>query len=87
MGIIDHAKEISNSDIHYGHYRIYTPDLLRKHITNAGLEIQLEHNFYLKPLPTSMLTPLPMEIHDGLNKLGQEIPDYASYTYFEAKIK
>lgn len=83
MGLISHTEELSESDILYGHYRVYTRSLLREHVALAGLQVTYEQTFYLKPLPTSLLTPLPMEIHRGLYLLGQRFPEFASYMYME----
>lgn len=83
MGLISHTKGLSESDILLGHHRIYTPSMLRKHVKTAGLKITYEKFFYLKPLPTSMLTPLSMEIHRGFYILGQKFPEFASYMYME----
>jgi len=84
MGLIKSTTEIAESDKHFGHYRIYTHDLLRQHIEEAGFNINFEQSFYLKPLPTARLTPLPYEIHEGLFKMGQKLPDFASYIYIES---
>ena len=85
MGIIGSVTELSDSDRRIGHYRIYTLAELKQNIADAGLSISYERNFYLKPLPTSMLSELPMDVHLGLSKLGEAIPEYASYVYVEAE--
>jgi len=84
MGLIKSTTEIAESDKHFGHYRIYTLELLKQHIVEAELKIDFEQSFYLKPLPTSILTSLPSEIHEGLFKMGQKIPEFASYIYIES---
>lgn len=83
MGFIQQTEDLAESDILYGHCMVYTPSMLRKHVELAGLKVTYEHFFYLKPLPTSMLTPLSMEIHRGLYLLGQRFPEFASYMYME----
>ena len=85
MGMMSHTTKLTDSDIKLGHYRIYTLPLLKHHIKKSGLEKVFEQPFYLKPLPTKILTPLPMEIHRGLDLLGREYPELASYTYLEVK--
>ncbi len=85
MGMIDNVEELSESDFNLGHYRIYSRDLLREHVQEAGLIISYEQPFYLKPLPTSKLSGLDFEVHKALDLLGREIPEYASYIYLEAK--
>jgi SAM-dependent methyltransferase len=83
MGMISNVEELSDSDIRLGHYRVYTLDELVGHVTEAGLEVLYEQPFYMKPLPTSMLGDVPMEVHQGLNVLGQRYPEFASYVYLE----
>lgn len=82
MGIISKTTELGESDIKLGHYRVYTKQLIRKHVRESGLEKVFEQPFYLKPFPTKML-PLSMEIHRGLDLLGREYPELASYIYME----
>ena len=86
MGLIAHIEELSEADIRLGHYRVYSPSMLRDHLDEAGLQVTYEQPFYLKPLPTSMLTALPMEVHRGLDMLGRRLPEFASYMYLEATI-
>ena len=83
MGLISHPDDLGETDVQYGHRRVYTPDLLRKHMESADLQAVYELPFYLKPLPTPMLNPLSMEIHRTLYLLGQRFPEFASYMYME----
>jgi len=83
MGLISGIEELAETDIQYGHYRVYTPQLLKEHIKTAWLKVSYEQPFYLKPLPTSVLTPLSMEIHRSLFSLGQKFSEFASYMYLE----
>ncbi len=84
MGMIPDAGALAESDIQYGHYRVYMPTLLREHVAHAGFEITFEKCFYLKPLPTARLTPLPLELHQAFYRLGERFPEFASYIYLEA---
>jgi SAM-dependent methyltransferase len=83
MGQIPAVEALAPSDYSLGHHRVYTLGELRSHVTKAGLIITQEIPFYLKPLPTSMLSPLPMELHMGLHRLGMRFPEFASYAYVE----
>jgi SAM-dependent methyltransferase len=87
MGMISDIEEIAESDLHFGHYRVYTPEILNRHIVSAGLAENYKQFFYLKPLPTSNLTPLSMDVHKGLFKMGKIFPEFASYIYVEASVK
>lgn len=84
MGIICDVKDLAESDIKFGHYRVYTPGLLNEQIELSGLRSTYTLPFYLKPLPTAILTPLPAELHQALFELGQQFPQFASYIYIEA---
>ena len=84
MGLIKKLTELSDSDTRLGHYRVYTAELLAEQITSSGLCVCREERFYLKPLPTKMLSQLPLELHRGLCSLAQQLPDLASYIYVEA---
>ena len=86
MGQIPVVEALSENDIRLGHYRVYTLSQLRSHVLEAGLQIEREEPFYLKPLPTSMLTNLPMPLHEGLEKLGERFPEFASYVYLTARL-
>ena len=84
MGQIPDVEALSESDHRLGHYRVYTLPLLREHLVQGGFRILEEDPFYLKPLPTSMLNQLPMELHQGLESLGRRFPEFASYVRLEA---
>jgi len=84
MGQIPDVEALSENDIRLGHYRVYSLPQLRSHLVSAGLHILQEEPFYLKPLPTSMLSELPMALHEGLEKLGERHPEFASYVYMTA---
>jgi len=85
MGLISRINGLSKTDIRYGHYRVYTPALLRKHIGLAGLRITYEKSFYLKPFPSSVLSGMPLGIHRALFSLGEQFPEFAAYIYLELR--
>lgn len=84
LGMIPAVDALSESDIEYGHYRVYSPDRMRDHIQRAGLRRVFEMPYYLKPLSTEMLRALSDEQHRALFSLGRKFPDFASYYYTEA---
>ena len=86
LGMIPSADALSESDIEYGHFRVYSPELMRDHIQCAGLRQVYEMPYYLKPLSTRMLQDLSDEQHRALFRLGQKMPDLASYYYAEATL-
>ena len=84
MGIIGQIDECGESDLKLGHYRVYLPFQLNEHIEAAGLEIKYQDHFYMKPLPTSMMEKLPVEILQGFDELGRKFTDLSFYIYVEA---
>jgi SAM-dependent methyltransferase len=84
LGLIDGIHQLAATDLAFGHHRVYDLPLLRTHVAAAGLAIRDEAPFYLKPLPTATLDPLPWELHDALDALGAKFPQFAAYVYLEA---
>jgi SAM-dependent methyltransferase len=87
IGLIKNVDELSESDIVLGHYRIYNVELLKEHIKLANLKMVYELPFYLKPLPTRYMNNFPLSIHEGLDLLGRELKEFASYFYAEVAHK
>jgi SAM-dependent methyltransferase len=86
MGMIGDVRDLAESDLRFGHHRVYTlPDLL-DHVRSAGLKVGEVHPFYFKPLPTATLSPLSWELHRALDALGTRFPEFASYVYLQAEL-
>lgn len=83
MGMISDVGTIAESDIAFGHYRVYTLASLHADVRAADLYLAYERPFYLKPLPTARMTELPMEIHRAMFELGRRFPDFAAYVFAE----
>ncbi len=86
LGMIDRADALAESDIRYGHRRVYTPALMLEHIEGAKLRVAYEMPYYLKPFSTAMLEGLSEAQHVALFALGRKIPELASYFYVEAAL-
>ena len=86
LGMIARADALSEADLAYGHYRVYSPDLMREHIESAQLRTDFEMPYYLKPFSTAMLQGLSDEQHVALFALGQKLPQLASYLYLEVTL-
>jgi SAM-dependent methyltransferase len=84
LGMIRSVEDVSESDIRFGHYRVYTPETLRGDIERAGLRIEFMDLHYMKPLPTPAFNHLPMELHRAFVQLGRRFPEFSSYIYVEA---
>ena len=86
LGMIERADAFAESDIRYGHRRVYTPDLMLGHVASAGLRTVFEMPYYLKPFSTAMLEGLSEAQHAALFELGRKLPALASYFYLESAL-
>lgn len=86
LGIIDDVADLSESDIKLGHYRVYTVDTLSSELDQAGLKARYTDLHYLKPLPTTMMSAVEMDLHQAFCRLGRRFPELSSYIYLEAAI-
>jgi SAM-dependent methyltransferase len=84
LGMIARPDALSETDLAYGHCRVYSTDLMREHVESAQLRIDFEMPYYLKPFSTAMLQGLSDEQHAARFALGRKLPQFASYLYVEA---
>jgi SAM-dependent methyltransferase len=84
MGIHEHVGEISDADVNFGHYRVYTPESITETVESAGFDVDHIDAHYLKPLPTRQMRALPAQTLDAFAALGRKFPQLAAYTYLEA---
>jgi len=74
MGIQENLDDLSQRDLIVGHQRVYSPNLLEKHIKNANLKIHIKRGFFLKTLPNSMMIKFDIKLIRSLNKISENIP-------------
>lgn len=84
IGDIDDVLQLSKADIRLGHHRIYSINQLYAECSRAGLYVDYVDHHHIKPLPTSMMDALPIEISRGFLKMARQFPQFAAYTYLEA---
>jgi SAM-dependent methyltransferase len=87
LGIIKHVEELSDSDVNFGHYRVYTPATLNRDVHGAGLHVLYTDLHYMKPLHSSLFNQLPIEMHRAFCELGRRFPEFSSYIYLEAALR
>lgn len=84
MGIIKESDEISKLGADQGHRRTYNIELFKKHLLDAGFEINFFKGLFLKPLSNAQMNSLPKSVFSGLFELGQDLPDeFCSTLYAE----
>lgn len=75
MGILKKFNDLSETDIKVGHRRVYTKDLLLKHIEESGLKIDMVTGIFLKPLSNSQMESWDQKVIDALFEVGKSFPD------------
>lgn len=85
MGLLPTEETLNPTDIHHGHRRVYNPQTFRGDFLKAGLKIEVNGGYWLKPVSNSQLehswTP-PML--DAFMALGERYPDIAAELYIIA---
>ncbi len=78
-GLLRSTCELSEQDVIVGHRRVYTRDLLREHLHQAGFQIIEEKSMGLKPLTLKQLEVLPASVMAALCRSGDLVPCNAAY--------
>ena len=87
MGLIESIFDMSKKDVHHGHLRIYTPELLRTEFIRAGFKIEHFGGYWMKPLSDSQIEQCFNEnMLSAFMKLGEFYPDIAAEIYIVCKI-
>jgi 2-polyprenyl-3-methyl-5-hydroxy-6-metoxy-1,4-benzoquinol methylase len=87
MNLISSIFEKSAKDVHHGHLRIYTPEMLNSEFIGANYSIISRGGYWLKPISDSQIeeswTP---EMIQAFMKFGEKYPDIAGEIYVIAKV-
>lgn len=90
MGLIADVREISERNASLQQPRVYDRETLIAEIEAAGLKVQETGGYLVKPFTHKQMEPLVQslgrDVLDGLHKLGQSNPDWASEIYIEARL-
>lgn len=88
MNLLKSVFSMSEKDIHHGHLRIYTPELLRADFIEAGYNIIHAGGYWLKPISDKQIDQhWNIEMLDAFMRLGESYPDIAGEIYIIGNIK
>lgn len=79
MGLIKRPDELSENDRLVGHRRIYTPELLGSHLSDAGYSDIAITTVALKPLSLGQMKDWPPELVDAFCRSGDIVPGHGAY--------
>lgn len=78
-GLIREIDELSKSDLQVGHRRVYTLDLLKNHLTEAGFNISEVIPVGLKPITHQQMQALPDSVIWALCQSGDLVLENPAY--------
>ncbi len=82
MGLLTTPDELNNLDFRLGHRRVYTLDLLFKHLNSAGWTVHATGGMFFKPLTNQQIESwFTEQMMDGFYELGKDFPEYAAEVY------
>lgn len=82
LGQLRTARDFSEKDVAHGHRRIYDPDSLRADVMAAGLRIEAEGGWLLKPVSDAQIeSDWSAELLHAYMRLGERYPDIAANIY------
>jgi SAM-dependent methyltransferase len=83
MGMLEHEWSLNEHDIKVGHQRVYTFNLLEKHVAASGLKVVAQDGIILKPLSNVQINELMSDkVIEGFFKVGRRLPELAAEIYF-----
>jgi 2-polyprenyl-3-methyl-5-hydroxy-6-metoxy-1,4-benzoquinol methylase len=86
MGLMKSIFNMSEKDKHHGHYRIYSPEMLKSEFIQSEYEIIHSGGYWLKPLSDTQLEKdWTSEMLHAFMKLGEYYPDISAEIYIVAK--
>jgi len=85
MGLLKQVDELNETDNKLGHYRVYSPELLKKHVIDAGLKIIKFGGSMIKPLTNAQIEKhWDKEMIKGFIALGDDYPELCGDIYIIA---
>jgi len=74
IGFQDDKHDLSARDHLVGHRRVYDLQWLKSEFVDSRLQVVDERGFFVKPFSNAQLMDFPLEIIQGLVRLGDQIP-------------
>ena len=84
MGMIESMGRLSDNDILVGHRRIYTIDMLRSQLLEAGYTITEERTVGLKPLNLGQMKEWPCDLVEAFCESADLSPQHGAYITMKA---
>jgi trans-aconitate methyltransferase len=78
MGLLDSYQTLAPKDLRVGHRLLYTVEMLREHLSLAGLKLLEIKGIYLKPLSEAQMFALGDDAVRAFYRLGEDIPQYCA---------
>lgn len=86
MGMLERSDSLNEQDVKLGHLRVYTPDLLREHVTRAGLRVAQFGGLMVKPLSNRQIEEQWSSVLiDAFFALSEDLPELCSEIYVVAE--
>lgn len=86
LGMLPTKDALNEQDLLLGHQRVYTPELLRQQIQEAGFKIIHWGGIMIKPLSNRQIEQQwSAELIEAYLELGEEMPELASELYVVAE--
>lgn len=88
MGLLNSEDELNETDVHFGHRRVFNPEDFRALFPAAGLAIEFFGGYWLKPVSnTQMAETWNPEMIEAFFRMGERYPDIAAEIYVVAQPK
>lgn len=87
MGMLEHEKQLNDTDRKNGHRRVYDMDTLKADFLKAGLQIVSTGGYWLKPLSNGQINnSWDDKMIDAFLKMGEKYPEIAGEIYIIATV-
>lgn len=86
MGLLESCESLNDQDIILGHKRVYTPDLLKKHVADGGLHVVKFGGLMIKPLTNRQIeAQWSEELINAYFAVSDDLPELCSEIYVIAE--
>jgi 2-polyprenyl-3-methyl-5-hydroxy-6-metoxy-1,4-benzoquinol methylase len=88
LGILEYPHSLSKQDKILGHFRVYYPDEVRRHVRQAGYRIEKFGGLMVKPLSNRQIaSQWSNELIDAFFALSEDFPELCSEIYIVASAR
>lgn len=86
MGLLTDPLELVDADRIQGHLRNYDVDLMRQHITAAGLRVVHHEGLFMKLAPNRLMLDWPPELVLAIDDVAKQYPEVAAEIFMVAEV-